>query len=287
MAQLYAPTARFDITRGMNEDEIRRIAPAIFAKEAHSSRSDRFVPVPTIEVLRALKKEGFDVVGVKQSNTRDVSKRDFTKHLIRLRRVDGEKYKVGDTVAEMLLKNANDGTCNYELFAGLYRILCLNSLVAQKAEIESIKVRHSGDHKTTITKVIEGTFRVVDEAELALSAPQDWSKIILKEDEKKVFAESAHMIRFGETEQGARPTIQPLQLLKPRRFEDHGSDLWTVFNVAQEHVIRGGDHGLLINERGQRRRTSTRTVNGIDQNVTLNKALWSLAEKMAELKKAA
>ena len=168
---LYAPTARFDITRGMTEDEMRKIAPSIFATEAHESRSDRFVPVSTIEVLRGLKKEGFDVVGVKQSNTRDEGKVNFTKHLIRLRRVDGEKYKVGDTVAEMLLKNANDGTCQYQLMAGLFRILCLNSLVAQKAEIESIKVRHSGNHKDTITKVIEGTFRVVDEAEIALEAP--------------------------------------------------------------------------------------------------------------------
>ena len=156
---------------------MRKIAPSIFATEAHESRSDRFVPVPTIEVLRGLKKEGFDVVGVKQSNTRDEGKVNFTKHLIRLRRVDGEKYKVGDTVAEMLLKNANDGTCQYELMAGLFRILCLNSLVAQKAEIESIKVRHSGNHKDTIAKVIEGTFRVVDEAEIALEAPEQWSKI--------------------------------------------------------------------------------------------------------------
>ena len=285
--QVYAPTARFDITRGMTEDEMRKIAPSIFATEAHESRSDRFVPVPTIEVLRGLKKEGFDVVGVKQSNTRDEGKRNFTKHLIRLRRVDGEKYKVGDTVAEMLLKNANDGTCQYELMAGLFRILCLNSLVAQKAEIESIKVRHSGNHQETITKVIEGTFRVVDEAEIALEAPKQWSRIDLNSDEKQIFAEAVHEIRFGEMEPGARPTIQPLQLLKPRRFDDHGDDLWRVFNVAQEHVIRGGDHGLLINERGQRRRTSTRQVNGIDQDVRLNKALWSLAEKMAELKKAA
>ena len=81
----------------------------------------------------------------------------------------------------------------------------------------------------------------------------------LIQDEKQIFAEAVHEIRFGETEPGARPTIQPLQLLKPRRFDDHGDDLWRVFNVAQEHVIRGGDHGLLINERGQRRRTSTRS----------------------------
>ena len=281
--QVYAPTARFDITRGMTEDEMRKIAPSIFATEAHESRSDRFVPVPTIEVLRGLKKEGFDVVGVKQSNTRDEGKGNFTKHLIRLRRVDGEKYKVGDTVAEMLLKNANDGTCQYELMAGLFRILCLNSLVAQKAEIESIKVRHSG--RETINNVIDGTFRVLNEAEKALEAPKEWSKIVLNQDEKMALAESAHMIRFGETEEGERPAIEPVQLLSPRRFEDRGDDLWRVANVIQEHVMRGQDHGVIVGENGRRRRTSTRPVNGIEQSISLNKALWSLNERMVELKR--
>ena len=138
--QVYAPTARFDITRGMTEDEMRKIAPSIFATEAHESRSDRFVPVPTIEVLRGLKKEGFDVVGVKQSNTRDEGKVNFTKHLIRLRRVDGEKYKVGDTVAEMLLKNANDGTCQVPIDGGTLS----DSLPEQPSGSESGNRKHQG-----------------------------------------------------------------------------------------------------------------------------------------------
>ncbi|TCU30899.1 uncharacterized protein DUF932 [Rhizobium azibense] len=41
-------------------------------------------------------------------------------NLIRLRRInDGKVYNVGDTVCEILLKNANDGTSAYELMAGL------------------------------------------------------------------------------------------------------------------------------------------------------------------------
>jgi len=62
-------------------------------------------------------------------------------------------------------------------------------------------------------------------------------------------------------------------------------------NVVQENVIKGGLHGIAIttDERGrrQRRNVTTRTVNGIDQDVKLNRALWTLAEKMAELKTAA
>lgn len=97
MNSVYASTARFDAARALSEDEMRRNAPSIFAVSAHESRSERFQPIPTIEVLRALKDEGFMPVGVKQGRTRDASKKDFTKHLIRLRRLDHDaKFCVGD-----------------------------------------------------------------------------------------------------------------------------------------------------------------------------------------------
>ena len=56
---VYTNTARFDHARALTEDEMRRIAPSIFATSAHESRSERFQPIPTIEVLRGLGKEGF------------------------------------------------------------------------------------------------------------------------------------------------------------------------------------------------------------------------------------
>jgi hypothetical protein len=37
---------------------------------------------------------------------------------------------------------------------------------------------------------------------------------------------------------------------------------------------------------GHRRRTTTREVKAIDQDAKLNRALWHLAERMAELKSA-
>ncbi|WP_378952129.1 DUF932 domain-containing protein [Mesorhizobium sp. ANAO-SY3R2] len=280
---VYTSTARFDHSgRAMTEDELRRVAPSIFATTAHESRSERFMPIPTIDVLRGLMAEGFMPVGAKQSRTRIEGKADFTKHLIRLRRMDNvNAYSVGDTVCEILLKNANDGTSAYDLMAGLFRIRCLNSMVAQTATLDSVKVRHSGD---VGAKVIEGTYRVLGEAEKTLAAPQDWGTVKLDRDERAAFAEAAHLIRFGDAEGETNTPIQPTQLLIPRRFDDRGEDLWTTYNVAQENIIRGGLHGVTRDANNRRRRVSTRAVNGIDQDIKLNKALWVLTEKMAQLK---
>jgi hypothetical protein len=280
---VYSHTARFDNARAVTEDEMRRIAPSIFAIDKHESRTERFKPIPTIEILRGLISEGFMPVGVKQSGTRDATRREFTKHLVRLRRIDHDhKYRVGDTVCEILLKNANDGTSAYELMAGLFRIRCLNSLVAQVGTLESTKVKHSGDVQG---RVIEGTYTVLEQAQNALVAPEQWSQIKLRKDEQIAFAESAKMLRFGDSPmQEAMPTTH---MLAPRRMDDMSDDLWTVFNRVQENAIRGGlSFQARHPDTNRMRRVRTREVNGIDQDIKLNRALWHLSQHMAQLKAA-
>jgi len=279
---VYASTARFDHATALTEDAMRAIAPSIFATQAHSSRSERFRPIPTIEVLRGLEREGFSVVAAKQCIVRHDDRKDFTKHMVRLRRLDDDsKYRVGDTVFEVLLKNANDGSAAYDLLAGMFKILCMNSLVSQTADMESLRVRHSGDVQS---KVIEGTYRVLDTAEQSLRAPQDWPRIALDRAEAQIFAEQAHTLRFADADGKVATPVKPEQLLIPRRVEDTAPNLWNVFNVVQENAIRGGLTAMGRDANNRPRRSTTREVNGIDQDVKLNRALFTLAAKMAELK---
>ena len=67
------------------EDLMRQAAPSIFAEGKHVSRSERYTYIPTIEVLRGLRKEGFEPFMVAQGGSRVEGKADFTKHLIRMR----------------------------------------------------------------------------------------------------------------------------------------------------------------------------------------------------------
>jgi hypothetical protein len=68
-------------------------------------------------------------------------------------------------------------------------------------------------------------------------------------------------------------------------------NLWGVFNVVQENTVRGGQKGWVDRKdaqgRVQTRRASVRGVEGIDGNRDLNRALWTLAEEMANIKTAA
>lgn len=271
-----------NLARGLTEDELRKAAPSVFATAAHESRSERFQPIPTYDVVRALAKEGFSVVGARQSLTRDPGKAPFTKHLLRLRRLeDGDKLVRNGAAFEVLLKNANDGTSAYDLLAGFWRFICGNGLMVGD-KLADVKVRHSGD---VATKVVEGTYSVLDNSQLLLEAPEKWGDIQLDAGEQQAFAEAAHVLRFGEPEADKPNPIEPTKLLKVRRPEDAKNDLWTVFNRVQENAIKGGLQGIRTNEdTGQQRRVTTRAIKGIDQDVKLNRALWFLTERLAELK---
>src|ERR1035437_8883572 len=206
---VYAQSARFDTGRAMTEDELRRAAPSVFATTARPDKSARFAPIATIDAVRALGKEGFSVVGARQCVAKRADGGPFSKHLLRIRRLnDAVEHRVGDTVFEMLLKNANDGSSKWNLMGGLFKIACLNSMVSALASLENIAVRHTGD---AIHKVIDGTYTVLKEGQKALEAPVEWGKINMTGLDRLDFAKAAHVVRFGDAEGNTTTSVEPLQ----------------------------------------------------------------------------
>lgn len=277
----HALKARYDAAP-LSEDMLRSTVPSLFATAAHDSRSDRYAYIPTFQVMRALVKEGFVPMAARQSRCRDDSRKEFTKHMVRFRRND-TALAVGDTSAEVVLVNSHDGTSAYHLLAGLFRLLCLNGMVVDSGKLAEVHVSHKGN---VVDRVIEGAYTVLDASKTALAAPRDWSRLALTSGEQNAFAEAAHSVRFADAEGETTTAIRPAQLLIPRRYDDSANNLWTTFNVIQENAIRGGLSATGRGANGRPRRTTSRAVNGIDQDVKLNKALWTLAAKMAELKGA-
>jgi len=131
--------------------------------------------------------------------------------------------------------------------------------------------------------VIEGAYTVVDTFHDVEESRDTMKAITLNPAEQNVFARAALLTKFEPDEKTGALPIEPAQILRPRRWEDNSADLWSVFNRTQEHLIKGGVRGRATTGR----RMTTREVAGIDQNVKINRALWQLAEGMAELKAAA
>jgi hypothetical protein len=264
-------------------DEIARRAPSALATRPYDGMSTKYSHIPTIGVIQAMLKAGFQPFSAAQSRTRVPGKSDFTKHMLRFRHADvSQSLAVGDVIPEVVLINSHDGTSAYKLIAGLYRLVCSNGLMVSDGEIDSISVTHKGD---VLKDVVEGSHKLIGDTQKSLATVQNWTRLQLTDGEQTAFAESAHGLRFADAEGKVTTPITPAQLLAPRRREDVGSDLWRTFNRLQENVIAGGVSAVQRDADGRRvRGISTRRINGIDQDVRLNRALWELAAKMAELK---
>jgi hypothetical protein len=150
----------------------------------------------------------------------------------------------------------------------------VNNILSQAILDDEVRVKHFGN---IIDNVIEGTFVIVKCFDLLMNAVKTMQSITLKQDEKLFLAEKAHSLRF---EGNAAIAIPPEKLLRPRRIGDTDSDLFSVLNVIQENIIRGGISGMYRNDQGWLQRTRSREVKSIDQNVRLNRELWSAAEKL-------
>lgn len=273
--EIRAPQGEF-----LSNETLAAACPAIFAEQAHESRSDRYRFIPTAALLNGLAKEGFRPVFAATAIARDSAMQGFTKHMLRFRRSD-DVARVGE-VPEIIGINSHGGQCSYQMLAGVFRFVCANGLVIGD-KFEDIRAKHSG---RMIDDVIEGTFRVVDTFAETLDGVSRMKCLPLSEPEQLAFAESAAILRL-EPDEGAPLPIAARQFNRPRRRDDTGSDLWSTFNRVQENTIRGGLHGQAQTSDGRARRVTTREVQGIDQNVKLNRALWTLAERMREIKAAA
>lgn len=264
----------------LSNDQIMRVAPSVFADGKHESRSDRYTYVPTIEVLEGLRKEGFQPFMVAQGRCRDAGKREFTKHMIRMRHVDSIAKAEAN---EIILLNSHDGTSSYQMVAGMLRFVCQNGLIAGD-NITDIRIPHRGD---IVGNVIEGAFTVLDQFAQVEHSRDEMRSIIMPEEASRALARAAIEYRWGADEEDEEPAHIPVtveQVLRARRIEDQQDrSLWGAFNRLQENLTKGGMRG--IDRNGNRR--ATRAVTGIAQDMKLNRALWTMAEAMRDAIKPA
>ena len=265
----------------LTEDQMRTAAPSVFAEGKHASRSERYTYIPTIDVLRGLRKEGFEPFMVAQGASRIEGKAAYTKHMIRMRHAGQVQTK--PEANEIILINSHDGASSYQMLAGIFRFVCCNGLVVGDV-VDDIRIPHKGNIQG---EVIEGAFRVLDEFRTVDEHTEAMKALPLEPREEIAFATAALALRFGERPVEETGGHQPApvtaeQLNEPRRIDDIGHDLWATFQRVQENVMRGGQPGRSV----QGRRLHTRPVGSIDRGVSLNRALWMLAEEMRQIKTA-
>ena len=129
--------------------------------------------------------------------------------------------------------------------------------------------------------MIESAHKVLDGFKDTSQEVEAFKVTRLSRVEQLAFGEAALIERFRE---GTAP-VTPAKIIEARRLEDEGDSLWLTFQRVQENAMRGEQVGFR-GEGAERRRVTTRAIEGIDGSVKVNRALWQLTERMRQIKDA-
>jgi hypothetical protein len=264
------------VFKALSSDDLRRCAPSVFAEHARPGVSARYTFVSTAQVVALLGAEGWQPVKASEQRVRLEDRVGYQMHEIRFaRQVDLEAgaLQVGNTRAEMILQNAHDGSRAYRIDAGLYRLVCRNGLTVADADFAHVSIRHMDVSAEAFAKAAQS---VAENTPRALEAVARWQGVQLTQAARVEFAKRAAALRWT-ADNPVMQALTPEKLLTPVRYGDAATDLWTTFNVVQEHLVRGGDRYLGRTETAGLRRNRTRPVGGLAEGQKLNKALWALA----------
>lgn len=268
-----------DFSQFLSNDQIVNIASAAGATAPISDVSSRYTFVPTIEAVDLLRDIGWFPVSAEQSKVRVAEKDGFQKHMIRFTQGNNLEMATGEERVDLVLYNSHNRGCAFKLAASVWRKICGNGLMVA-CEFAEFSHKHVG---FSDLEFVESANKIAESASVISGKVDTMKAIPLSPQERLLFAESAHELIYDKP---GKAFTEPSQLLEERRFDDGGKDLWTSFNVIQENAIRGGQRGWGEDAYGRPKRKKTRAVKSIDRNLKLNKVLWSLTEKMAELKAA-
>lgn len=275
MENLFNHTLRKDKTFGYQP--VKKVGDflSVIQQEPHMKTSDSYSFIPTTKVLEVLADNGWMPTQIMETRAKDENK-GFQKHLIRLSN-EGLNYSLAlrEEYPEIVLQNSHDGKNSFQLSLGVYRLVCSNGLMVGDT-YQSHRIHHIGFTADAVQSAING---ITCFAPKVLNAISDFKAIELSPMEQTAFAESVIEMVFDEEK---RQYVKPDTLLNYHRSADIGNDLWKTFNRVQENVIRGR-----FKFQDGFKRTKAREIKSIDKNVMINRGLWALTEKMAELKKSA
>ncbi len=252
----------------LTDTELKQIVPAAFADGPSSKASERYAFIPTYPLIDQIRQRGWEPVSAHQSKrTQD---KEHAIHKITFRQPNTQ-VSVGDTLPEITLINSHDLSKMYMLLAGFFRLICSNGMIIGTGIGETKESRiHLDDANVDVDANLDAALLKLAQS---ISVITKWQGIELPWSVRQEFARDAIIIKNGGDTIWSKH-FNPFEFLVTRREQDKKNDLWTVFNVVQENITKGGVMGVS---------RETRPITQVRSLVKINQDLWQLAEKYGKL----
>lgn len=271
-------------TNFLSMDDLRKACPAAFkTTPTNPGVSERYVHANTATVIEDLAKLGWYPVQAKQCRPKKGSKGIRSFHMIALQNPDvkickpvtditGETTEIVDSYPRIILTNSHDGFNSFKFMVGLFRLVCSNGLILCSDEMVNMSIRHINYSFEALRTVVSSA---IEQIPYIVNTMNTMKNTKLSEAEKKELATAVVKIRkdVEDDEKFSIDEATVMDILEPVRDEDNSDDLWTVFNVCQEKMIKGGFQSTGKNDKARKQRKIT----SIKKDIDYNQRLWEIA----------
>jgi Domain of unknown function (DUF932) len=193
--------------------------------------------------------------------------RKYSKMMIRMRHKD---YDMRDEAPELVMLDSHDGSSRWKACLGMIKFICMNGMIAGDMVYSKSFTHRAEDLMEQILLELEDIQVHIDRLKLRVDVMKSYQTNV---GERILLADTAIKKRFGDERPASFVADMRRNMLHVRRSEDEGNDLYTVMNVIQENILRGGMSYYVNNT--VRRVTA---INSVDRNVNINQTLWQTAE---------
>lgn len=258
--------------KALSREDLTALAPSIFNHTVKQGLTDKYVHIPTDQIIEDMEALGWFPYEVKTVKSRK-DNASVKKHLIQFFNpeivINNEEGKA-DMYPSLLLINSHDGSTAVRFEMGVFRLVCENGLVIKSEDFGGFKMRHMGysfeDLRNYIGELVNTLPTMVENL-------NKFSQVEMTSEQQYDFALKAIEARFGEEKQ--LPESEIKSLLLAERKADEGNSVWVVLNRVQEKLTSGG-FGYL-NAKGKPRKA--RAVKNFTQDISMNQKLWAIAEE--------
>jgi hypothetical protein len=230
----------------------------------------KYQHITTADLQPALADLGYELFQLTQARVRKAANHGFQRHVARFR---SKKTSFnGELLPEIVTVNAHLGTSSMRILLGAYRTFCANGIVVGNT-FSDYRIRHVGEVQEQINTILP---LVASRAPVMIEAVSSMKAKEMSRPQALEFAEKVAVERLADKE--SILSVDFAALLQPRRSEDLGNDLFSIYNRVQENMFRAGLTYTKVDEQGKQKTTRTRKVRENSMAyVEVNQLIWNAA----------
>lgn len=275
-------------------DAIVNSCPAVLTETKSPDTSGRYGFVSTYDAMQVLGDYGYRPTQALQRPSRKVSGLPYAQHMLSFAKESDLLNPDLENRPEILLYNSHDGRSALKLFAGCYRFVCSNGIIA--GDGFNSRMLHSKRTANNFESLLKETIESLPQMVSRIETMQN-TKLNEHENKNQIldFVKNAATLRWEmqpekidlETKNGVYFNNNTFKgLSRIQRYADSGGSAWQVFNVVQENLLGGGAKVLSITQaqkdKGRYWGTTrkAKAVSGLPEIIRLNRNLWDLSDAL-------